>query len=123
MAFDAGRYHPNGLAMLCKFGKNDVCQRCGRVNNSGVKSLKANCRAVCVHLGEPVTPIKVECQTCKGEKLVEQPAHKCSQFMRCLPAYTPKDMAKWQERPEAEIYHLCQGCDAFSPLLPAPPAE
>ena len=99
--------------MLCEF-KNDVCRRCGRVNGSGVKSLKANCRAVCAHLGESVTPIKVECQTCKGEKLVEQPAHKCSQFVRCLPGYTPKDVAKWTERPEAEIYRLCVFCDKFT---------
>lgn len=103
------------------------CSRCGhRVKLlPGSRSALAECRAPgCVHLGELVTPIKVECVACGGvKKPVDMPAAKCSQFGRCLPNYSPADPAKWQSRPESEIYHLCRGCEAFEPLPPAPPAE
>ncbi len=113
--------------MHCQFittARGCKCERCGRVvrGHNGV-NLIADCRLPCVHLGEAVGFVKVECQTCEGQKIVDQPAHRCAVLNRCLPKYQPRDPAKWQARPESEIYHLCWGCEAFEPLPPAPPAE
>lgn len=109
--------------MLCDFHKN-VCCFCGRVNKSGVSDLKANCRRRCAHLGAAKTEVKVECDTCRGKVLVSQPAHACAALGRCLPTYSPADLAKWQARkPESDIYHLCRGCDRFEALPPAPGGE
>jgi len=114
--------------VTCQFGKpvDGVvsCSRCGhRVKLlPGSRGALAECRAPsCVHLGPLVTPIKVECVACGGvKKQVDMPAAKCSVHGRCLPSYAPADPAKWQARPESEIYHLCRGCDAFES---APPPE
>lgn len=112
----------------CEFdslAKGSRCIRCGyTLPRTYAEKPRRNCLVSCRHLGEDVRPIKAECQTCKGERLVEVSAAKCSAHGRCLPTYAPADPAKWQARPESEIYHLCRGCESFvAELPPAPPAE
>lgn len=94
--------------------KGSRCPRCGyALARNYDKPPRRNCVVSCRHLGEDVRPIKAECQTCKGEKLVEVAAARCEVYGRCLPIYRPADPAKWQARPESEIYALCRGCEAF----------
>lgn len=100
-----------------------TCRRCGRANPTSQPDAVVfmTCRAApCAHLGDAVRPIKAECQTCNGEKLVEVAAAKCDVFTRCLPTYAPADPVAWQAREESAVYHLCRGCERFTP---APPAE
>ena len=109
--------------MFCQFvakGTGCKCDRCGRVvrkhNGAG---LIAECPPACAHLGAPVRPIKAECQTCQGERLIEVAAATCAVFTRCLPTYAPAKPAEWNAREEAAIYHLCRGCERFTPATPA----
>ena len=68
---------------------------------------------VCRHMGEQVGAVKVEC--CDGRGSIQQPAHVCALYGRCLPRYRPKDRTVWDARkPESDLYRLCEGCEGFA---------
>lgn len=107
--------------MLCKWD-NGVCVRCGTINRSGVADLRQNCRAAsqaltgfgCPHLGDQTGEIKVQCETCQGQVVVQYPSHVCKAVRsgRCLPSFIPPDPSEWAKRkPESDIYRLCYGCE------------
>ncbi len=113
---------------LCEFPpslqKGDKCVKCGRVLRRAYESPpRAFCKLQCKHIGRYAGAVKVECETCRGDVMVNVPANECGAFGplgRCLPTYSPADRAKWHARkPESDIYHLCRGCDRFEALPPA----
>jgi hypothetical protein len=104
--------------MHCQFVKTKggcECQVCGRkVRKHSGERLIADCRARCVYRGKAVSEIKVACETCNGTKQVDQAVYECTKFRRCLPNYSPFDVAAWYSRkPESDLYHLCRGCGSF----------
>lgn len=114
--------------MHCQFVKTKdgcECQVCGRkVRKHNGDGLIANCLARCVHRGESVAAIKVECETCSGSKQVDQAAYGCAKFRRCLPNYNPIDVAAWNSRkPESDLYRLCRGCELFVATVPSKASE
>lgn len=100
-------------------GNRIECETCERslAWSAGAPYPRRNCRGRCVHLGDQVGEILVECESCQGRVRIKQPAHHCAAFGdrgRCLPAYIPLDLKVWTERkPESDIYHLCHGCNRF----------
>mgnify|MGYP006914138972 CR=1 FL=1 len=124
-ALEHARYHLQGALPLSspltppdcvwsRYGKRIVCTRCGFSIRWRHETLPVrNCPEICAHLGEASKPIKVECQTCNGQKQVDMPTAECSAHGRCLPTYRPTDVEKWHERDESNIYHLCWNCPDF----------
>lgn len=108
------------------------CTVCGRISRWAARQ---TCEAYlpppaesfrCRHLLEATRPISVECQTCGGMKIIEQPAHHCAVHGRCLPTYAPQgeQLEKWRARkPESEIYALCAGCGDRELDLPSRQAQ
>lgn len=131
--------HADARCMTCNFptgSRGEKCDRCGfKLWRDFNKPPRRNCPTVCAHLGPATTTVKVECHTCQGQKLVDQPAHQCEVYRRCLPTYRPTGEAleQWHARkPECELYQLCSGCPSFAaaatspasaPAAPAQPAR
>lgn len=68
-------------------------------------------RPKCIHLGELIGKVKVQCKGCGGKlSVIEHAYFKCNVFKRCLPFFRGP-WGKSQQGQESESYHLCHGCD------------
>ncbi len=71
----------------------------------------------CPHLGKPIerdgVAVRVKCGCSKKNQKRMMPAYKCEVRKRCLPTakFSLEQLASWSERPEAELYQLCQTCE------------
>ena len=70
----------------------------------------------CPHLGQAIerdgVALKVKCGCSKQQQQRMMPAYHCNLHKRCLPTarLNGEQLTKWGERPEAELYKLCQTC-------------
>lgn len=106
--------------MQCQFIATSYgcrCTACGRqVKGHSGDRLVASCLAPCVHLTPTADVALIECESCQGRVRIKYPANDCAIYGRCLPTFVPADLKAWEARkPESDLYHLCHGCDRFSP--------
>jgi hypothetical protein len=111
------------MMILCLFDSKHNCTLCGYHNKSKERLIrrcdsdptKHGPAPICIHLGEPVKPIKITCKLCNN-KIVQMQTNKCSIHKRCITTYDPHGpyLEEWNsKKPESDIYTLCSQCPDF----------